>query len=264
MSAPACLYVGRTAHTRLRPYRRSFTYRIASLLIDIDRLEEASQLSRVFSINRFNLFSFHERDYGARDGSSLRGWAENAFARAGVALEGGRIRLLTFPRMFGYAFNPLSLWFGEGTDGRLRGVIYDVNNTFGDRHSYVALADGKDAERHEAEKVFYVSPFFPVRGWYTFRLTPPSDRFALSIRYAHDGEDRLTASQSGARREITTRSLLGLLGSQPMMTAKVIAGIHWEALHIWRRGAKFHDRPQPPAPLSVARRASQPDRCATV
>lgn len=250
---PACLYVGRTAHRRLAPFARGFVYRVASLLIDVDRLDEASRESALFSVDRFNLFAFHRRDHGARDGSSLRSWAQDAFARAGVRLDGGAVKLYCFPRVLGYVFNPLSVWFGYGPDGALRGVIYAVNNTFGDRHAYVAPARGDgDAERHDAEKIFFVSPFFPARGRYAFRLAPPEESFALSIRYSVDGADQLVATQTGRRRPLNAKTLAGLFFSMPAMTLKVIAGIHWEALFIWRRGARLHDRPEPPAALSVA------------
>lgn len=252
MNQAALLYPGATAHLRLQPFERSFRYRIASLLIDIERLDEAARASRLFSVNRFNLFSFHERDHGRRDGSSLREWAQEAFATAGVDLDGGAIRLLCFPRVLGYVFNPLSLWFGYGPDGALRGVIYAVRNTFDGAHAYVAAAQETDTHRHWAEKVFHVSPFFPSSGRYDFTLNPPGERFTLKIDYAIDGERQFIATQSGRARTLSSRSLLSLFFSMPLMTLKVIGAIHWEALLIWRRGAKYRSPPEEPAPVSLA------------
>lgn len=253
MTAAAALYVGRTTHARLTPFVKRFRYSVASLLIDIDRLEEADTACRLFSVDKPNVFSFHRRDHGERADQPLRPWAERALAQAGVALEGGPIWLLTLPRMLGYVFNPLSLWLGHGPAGELRGVVYEVNNTFGDAHAYVAPILGQDAPaRHCVEKTFHVSPFFPRRGRYDFRLSPPAKSFALSIRYSIDGEDALVASQTGERRPLADRELLKLLARSPLMTVKVIAAIHMEALGLWRRGARYHGRPAPAAPVSVA------------
>ncbi len=249
----AWLYVGRTMHARLKPFRHAFKYRIASLLVDVDRLDDAAKQSRWFSVDRFNLFSFHRRDHGDRSGGSLRAWAEAAWAKAGVALDGGPVRLLTFPRLLGYAFKPVSVWFGHGPDGDLRGVIYEVNNTFGDTHAYAAPAADEGALRQEAEKTFHVSPFFGVAGRYRFRLSPPDDAMALGIEYSVDGAPTFVATHTAKRRALTSGHLWRVFFTQPLLTWKIIAGIHWEALWLWRKGARYHARPKPPAPVSVAR-----------
>lgn len=252
MTAPAALYVGRTVHTRLKPFKRRFAYRLASLLADIDRLEETGRLSPLLSFERFNLFSVYRRDFGPRADAPLRPWAEARFAEAGVDLDGGAIKLFALPRVLGYVFNPLSIWFGYGPDGALRGVIYEVHNTFRDRHAYVARAVGAPTERHAAAKVFHVSPFFPDHGRYDFTLTPPGEGFALAIGYAVQGEDVFAATQTAARKPVTTARLAGLFLALPLMTLTVTAAIHWQALRIWMAGGRYHRRPEAPRAASLA------------
>ena len=250
---PACmLYVGSTRHRRVAPVEHAFRYRVFWLLLDVDRLDEAARASRWLSIDRFNLLGFHRRDHADGDGAPLRAWAERCFEEADVRLDGGAVRLLTFPRILGYAFKPLSIWFGYGPDGALRGVIYEVNNTFGDRHCYVAPASEVAAQEHAAEKVFHVSPFFEARGTYEFTLRPPGDAVSLGIRYSNGGKLVFAASQLGRARALTDANLLRAFFGQPLMTLKVIGGIHFEAFRLWRRGARYHPRPVPPALVSVA------------
>jgi DUF1365 family protein len=254
MSAAAELYIGRTVHERMAPFTHRFNYRIASLMIDLDRLGEAGALSRLFSVNRFNLYSFFERDHGARDGASLKAWAVERFAEAGIAVENARIRLLCAPRVLNYVFNPLSIYFAESTeDGRLKGVIYQVHNTFGDAHAYVAPCRGDAAERQSAEKVFHVSPFFDVAGRYEFTLRAPDDQFRLTIHKQREAGPDFLATMAMNREPLTTGALTRLALSQPLSTLKTISAIHFEALKLWIKGAKYHSRPEPPEQASVAR-----------
>lgn len=254
MTAPAELFVGRTVHERKAPFIHRFNYRIASLMVDLDQLGEASRLSRLFSVNRFNLYSFFERDHGARDGSSLKDWALARFDEAGIAAETARIRLLCAPRVMNYVFNPLSVYLAEDPgDGRLRGVIYQVHNTFGDAHAYVAACDGAPAERQSVDKAFHVSPFFDVAGRYEFTLRAALDTFRLTIlKQRTDGPDFL-ATMALKPKTLTTGALLSLFASQPFSTLKTISAIHLEALKLWIKGAKYHARPEPPATASIAK-----------
>jgi len=254
MSAAAELYIGRTVHERMAPFTHRFNYRIASLMIDLDRLSEAGELSRLFSVNRFNLYSFFERDHGGRDGASLKVWAVERFAEAGITVENARIRLLCAPRVLNYVFNPLSIYFAESAqDGRLKGVIYQVHNTFGDAHAYVAPCSGDAAERQSAEKVFHVSPFFDVAGRYEFTLRQPGDQFRLTIHKQRDAGPDFLATMALNREALTTGALVRLALSQPLSTLKTISAIHFEALKLWIKGAKYHSRPEPPDHASVAR-----------
>jgi len=247
--APACLYAAQVMHRRLvAPYYR-FIYRVFYLLLDIDRIDEAAGCSRLFSHNRFNLLSFHDADHGDGRPGGLRAWAEQVLAAQGIALDGGRIRLLALPRLFGFAFNPISLWYCEHADGRLRAVIAEVRNTFGERHSYLLASDGAPLayqQEHHKEKCFHVSPFLDVAGRYRFRLTEPAARLRIAIHETRDGRPLLDATLAGERRPLHSAGILRLAAAMPLMTLKVVAGIHWEALKIWLRGARFRKKPQPP------------------
>lgn len=240
------LYVGHVMHRRTGSVAHRFVYRVFALCIDLDELPLLARRLRGFSYNRFNLLSFHDRDHGARNGEPLRLWAEQKLRDAGIDGHPLRIRLLCFPRMLGYVFNPLSVWFCEDEKGETFAIIYEVFNTFGDSHSYVlpvtAPATG-DPISHACSKAFHVSPFLPVAGRYAFRLMPPGEKLSLAILYRSCSGDRLAAIQTGRRRNLTSRALLVAAATHPLMTLKVIAGIHWEALQLWRKSARFHRRP---------------------
>ncbi|MCR9128318.1 MAG: DUF1365 domain-containing protein [Alphaproteobacteria bacterium] len=254
MTAAAELYIGRTVHERRMPFSHRFSYRIASLMVDLDRLTEAAGQSRLFSINRLNLYSFFERDHGPRDGGSLKAWAHERFAEAGVAVDNARIRLLCAPRVLNYVFNPLSIYFAEDyDDGRLRGVIYQVHNTFGDDHAYVAPCEGGGAERQSVDKRFHVSPFFDIGGRYEFTLRQPDDQFRLTIFKQREAGPDFMATMAMKREALTTGALVRLAATQPLSTLKTISAIHFEALRLWIKGAKYHSRPAPPADATTAR-----------
>lgn len=258
MSAAASIYAGRTVHERFKPFTHRFSYRLAMMLIDLDRLGEAGAQSRLFSVGRFNLFGFREDDHGARDGSPLAAWARIRFAEAGIDAERARILLLCSPRVLGYVFNPISIYFAQAGD-RLLGVIYQVHNTFGDAHAYVVPAGPGPRQHQEADKVLHVSPFFDVAGRYEFVLRPPGERFHLVIRKAReDGADFL-ATMALERRPLTSATLLALFASQPFSTLKTIAAIHGEALRLWLKGARYHPRPAPPGQASRGRRVDAAD-----
>lgn len=245
----AALYRGRVFHGRFRPRRHHFRYRVFSLLLDIDRIGEVAAKSRLFSWNRFNLLSFHDRDHGPRDGRPLRPWIEGLLTAHGMGrLAGGRIRLLCFPRLWGFVFNPLSVYYVEDGAGRIAAVVHEVNNTFGETHTYVLparpAADGSVVQ--ETDKAFHVSPFIAMDMRYRFRLTDPGARLHLVID-DFDAEGRLlTASLSGRRRPFTDRQLLAAVAAHPLMTLKVVAAIHWQALRLWFKGASFHPKPEKP------------------
>lgn len=245
---------GRTVHARTKPFTHRFGYRIAYIGLDLDRLEEAAATSRWFSVGKFNLFSFHPGDHGARDGSDLRDWALKRFAEVGVELDGGSIRLVCQPRVLGYQFNPISVWLGYGPDGALRGALYEVHNTFGDAHTYGVRIRSDEDLHHRATKSFHVSPFFGVEGQYGFSLKPGDDRLGLSIVKSVSGETDFTASMTLIRQEATSSALWKLFLRQPFSTHKTIAAIHFEALKLWLKGARYHPRPTPPSrPLTSAR-----------
>jgi hypothetical protein len=243
---PASLYVGHTTHSRLRPRPHRFTYGVFQLLIDVDRINEAAAGLTCLNNGRFGVFSFAERDHGARDGSPLRLWVMQKLEEAGIPANAHTIRLLCFPRVLGFVFNPISIFFVHAADERLEAVIYEVNNTFGQTHAYVVPATGADTERQTADKRLYVSPFYRVEGGYRFRLTSPAETFRLVIAKQVDGEVDFTANLIAERRTLTDAALLGLFFGMPLMTLGVVAAIHWEALRLWIKGAPFGARPPGP------------------
>lgn len=247
------LWRGQTVHARYTPFEQRFIYRLFLIDIDIDRLDEAARASALFSVNAAGLFSFHTKDHGPRHAEGdLRGWALRQYEIAGVDLDGGTIRLVTFPRHLFYKFAPLSLWYGYGPEGDLRGIIYEVNNTFGETHAYVAAAsDGRS--RHESEKSFHVSPFFDVTGTYRFTLRAPTNKLDAIVESLKDGERIHLANIKARRLPASTRTLLKTAFTMPLSTLAVTLGIHWEALKLWIRGAGYRSRPAAPTtPTTLA------------
>ena len=209
------------------------------------------QRLRLFSLDRFNLFSLRAADHGPDDGSSLRAWAERLLADTGVDLEGGRIELLSFPRVLGYVFNPISVWYCYGPDDRLRAVLHEVRNTFGDKHTYVVPIH-PNRLRHGFDKQLHVSPFMDVDGTYEFTINAPGDRIAVGINQQDAEGPLFRAGLSLSRRSLTDRNLLRVFFTHPLVTLKAITAIHWEALKLWRKGARYRPRPLPAAqPVSV-------------
>lgn len=244
----AALYPTRISHRRFFPKAYRFVYRVFYLLVDVDHVDDTARRLRLFSHNRFNLLSLYDRDHGHRETGGLRRWAEGVLRTRGIELEGGRIRLLSLPRVFGYSFNPISMWYCEHADGSLRAVIAEVKNTFGETHSYLLASDGAAMpyqQVHEKEKDFHVSPLMDMEGRYRFEFNDPGERSRVVIREYRREELLLVATLAGERRPLTDVSILKQVLSMPLMALKVVAGIYWEALKIWLRGTKFHDKPPP-------------------
>jgi DUF1365 family protein len=246
------LYRSRVIHRRQgRPAYR-FSYSVFNLLMDIDRLDEADASRRWFSHNRANLVAVHDRDHGPKDGSPLRPWIDGILADAGVALGGGSVKLLCYPRVLGYVFNPLSVWFCYHADGSLRALLCEVRNTFGEWHGYLLHNDGAAMTwpvRDRRAKMFHVSPFLPVAGYYRFRFSRPAEQYAMTVSYYDQDDDerpRLVALQQGSARQASDRQLLGCALARPLMTIKVMVAIHWQALRIWLKGGRYHPKPEPP------------------
>jgi DUF1365 family protein len=248
VDAAAALYPGKVMHARLKPVGHRFNYRVMSLLIDLDRLDEADRLSPLFGVNRAALYGFHEKDHGARDGSSLRTFAQRRAAEHGIDLTGGRVRLMCYPRLLGYAFNPLSVYFCQGADDQLALIIYEVRNTFGEIHCYALPVRAGNLSaagvRQQHDKLFYVSPFIPMAMRYRFRVLPPGDRVRLRILETDPEGPLLAASFHGRRRALTTAALLRSFFALPLVTFKIVAAIHWEALRLWLKGARLVPRPK--------------------
>jgi uncharacterized protein len=259
----AALYFGEVMHARLKPMGHRFSYRVMSLLIDLDRLEDADRQSPLFGINRAALYSFKEADHGERDGSSLRAYTQRCAAERGIDLAGGRVLLLCYPRLLGYTFNPLSVYFCYRADGGLALLIYEVRNTFGDIHSY-ALAVKEDevsdaGVRQQHDKLFYVSPFIEMAMRYHFRVSPPAEDVKLRILETDREGPLLAATFHGRRRALSTAALLRSFFSLPLVTFKIVAAIHWEALRLWLKGARLVPRADT-APANAAFNTSLANR----
>lgn len=250
-SPPLRLWSGQTLHKRFFPFEREFRYQLVLIDVDIDRLEEAGRMSRLFAVNRQALFSFYEADHGGPERSgNLRSWAVDLFETAGVKLQTGMIRLVTFPRHFFYKFAPLSLWYGYDLNGTLKGIIYEVRNTFGERHCYVAAAHGERSV-HYADKNFHVSPFFDVSGQYRFTLREPGSSLDVVVENMKDGTRTHLANIKARILDATNSNFLKLALKNPMSTIGVTVGIHWQALLLWMRGAKYFSKPEKPKRMAT-------------
>ncbi|MGO3927376.1 DUF1365 domain-containing protein [Rhodopseudomonas pseudopalustris] len=252
--AAAALYFGDVMHARLKPVGHRFNYRVMSLLIDLDRLSEADRITPLFGVNRRAMYSFYEKDHGERDGAPLRAYVERCAMTQGVDLTGGRVLLLTYPRLLGFTFNPLSVYFCYGADGGLALVVYEVRNTFGDIHSYVLPVRPDEISaaglRQQQDKLFYVSPFIEMAMRYHFRVAPPGETVKVRILETDASGPLLAATFNGRRRPLSTASLVRSFVTLPLVTLKIMAAIHWEALRLWIKGARLVPRPPAPPPPS--------------
>lgn len=243
----SALYSGQVMHRRLDRLTYRFTYRVFSLFLDLDEVPALDRRLRFFSHNRFGLLSMYDRDHGPRDGSPLRPWVESLLRGRGIDLEGGSISLLCFPRVLGWVFNPLSVYYCRHRDGSLRAVICEVRNTFGGMHHYVLAPLGGDAMDWDGEyrvrKQFHVSPFIAPHAEYCFRFLEPGGRVRVYISEFSRGSPLLQASIAGKRIELTDTNIVGECARLPLLPLKVIVAIHWQALKLWLRGARFHRMP---------------------
>ncbi len=248
-------------HRRTRPRAHKLSYTVTSFLLDLDELPRLNREVTGFAYNRFSLFSFHDRDHGPGTGEPLRPWVEQHLARADINLDGGPIRLLCYPRTLGYVFNPISIYFcyrRTGDSDVLAAILYEVTNTFRERHGYlipVAPDAGGEIIRQACAKELYVSPFIEMEMVYNFQIRPPATEFAVGIQETDKDGILLYASFSGRRQALTSRASLRSFLRFPLLTIKVIGGIHWEALKLWMKGVPLVHHPQPPSePVSIVKR----------
>ena len=258
MQSESALYFGTVMHRRLGERAHRFVYRVVSVLLDLESLAATDRTHRLFGVNRWSIFAFYERDHGPRDGSALRPWIDARLAEAGCALDGGRVLVHCFPRILGYAFNPLTVWFCFHADGSLRAVLYEVSNTFGQHHCYlfpIAAADrtadvaASPILRHACDKGFYVSPFIPMDARYHFRVRPPTSELLIAIHETVAEKSLLVATHTATRAQLSDRMLISALVRHPLMMVKVIIGIHWEAFRLVLKGARFYRKPRAPDDL---------------
>jgi DUF1365 family protein len=242
-SLRSSLCEGWISHERRDPPRHAFRYRVFLTLLDLDELPQLDRSLRLFGHGRARPVSFRDRDHLAATGRGIRADLEDAVRNAGHALPGGRVELLTHCRIFGYVFNPVSVFYCYDRAGRLELAVAEVNNTYGDRHCYVLPVEG-DRFEWRAKKLMHVSPFFPPEaGTYRFELPPPGEGVALGIDLTRGGETALRARASLTRRPLTDGALARALLRHPLVTLKVIGAIHFEAYRLWRKRARFWARP---------------------
>lgn len=241
------LYHGAVTHARLRPITHRLRYDIFMMLLDLDALPALAQRLRWFSHDRFNLFAFYEADHGAGEAGGLRRWIDGQLRAAGLGGDGGAIRVLCMPRILGHAFNPISVFFCHRRDDTLAAILYEVNNTFGERHSYLMpVHQASGAIRQACDKRFYVSPFMPMDLKYRFRVSLPGARVSLAITASGPDGPMIATAFGGAHAEITDHALMRVFLRMPLLGAKVLGAIHWEAAQLWWRGLKLQKRPKPP------------------
>ncbi len=251
-------------HRRLRPRLHQLRYRVFSLLLDLDELDGLDRSLRLFSRNRFNLIAFHDRDHGDGSREPLRAQIEGHVRAAGLTDAVGAIELLAMPRVLGFVFNPISIYFCRRRDGALIAILYEVSNTFGERHTYVmpVAGDGSDV-RQNCAKRFHVSPFLPMALHYRFRVRAPGDDLLVAINVLDAHGPILVAVQTGTRRALNDATLARAMLTHPLMTWKVVAGILWEAARLWAKRVPVYRHVSPPAqtasygpcPQTIDRRA---------
>lgn len=247
-TAPALVFGG-VFHERHLPVKNRFNYAMFTVCLPLSRLEAAA--SSVLGIERLRLFSFYNRDHGARDGSPLLPWVRAILARHGLdEVCDGEVMLQTMPRLFGFVFNPVSFWYCLDREGRVRAVLAEVSNTFGERHNYlVAHEDRREIHSGDslrARKVFHVSPFYPVQGEYRFRFSPSASHLGVAIDYYDDGALQLATRLSGRLQPLNAASLLRAWLRCPLLTLGVVARINLQAIRLVARRIPFFRKPLPP------------------
>ena len=235
MNSGSAIYVGSVMHRRLVPKLHRFRYRGFWILFDLAELE---RLPSLLSHNRFNLFSLLDRDHGDGSAQPLRDQVAVQLCSAGISWTGGRIRLLCMPRSLGHCFNPISIYFCDHADGSPAAIVYQVHNTFGERHSYVLPARGQGRQFQACDKAFYVSPFMDMALRYEFAVNQPADSLAVAIRLRQHGATLLVAALAGERRVLSNAALLRLFLSIPAQTLTTVGAIHWQALRLWLKRLK--------------------------
>lgn len=253
MTGASALYVGPVTHRRFKPKTHALSYRVFMLLLDLDELPGLFSRLKLLRPGRFGLMSFRARDHGDKAHDDLKTYVSGRLTEAGVS-GGGPIRLLCMPRVLGYGFNPLSVYFCHDPAGQLTAILYEVRNTFGQRHSYLIATpeDGPNPVQQTAPKRFYVSPFMDMDLTYVFDVAPPGEDVRITIQVRDDKGPVLTAAFAGQRRELTDGALFHAWITHPLLTLKVMAGIHWEAVKIVAKGFRFRGKPPLPAqPVTI-------------
>jgi len=233
------IYTGTVIHKRFKPKIHSFNYKVFSLLIDLSELDLLDKNLKLFSYNKFNVISFYNKDHGQRNGSSLKNWVIDNLEKNHINTNGIQIKLLCYPRIFGYVFNPLSVFYVYDKNKDLISILYEVKNTFGEQHTYVFRSEkGQNLIQHICKKKFHVSPFIEMNCVYFFRLLKPGNKISVIIDQNDKEGKILYASQDGVKSELNNSTLIKAYLKHPLMTFKIILAIHYEAFKLWTKGIK--------------------------
>ena len=237
----SCIYNGEVNHIRFKPVKHSLNYKTFSLFIDLDEIEQLDKSISIFSHNKFNIFSFYNKDHGDRDGSCLRKWVISNLKKYKIEGNISKIKILCYPRIFGYVFNPLSIFYCYEND-KLKSIFYEVKNTFNEQHTYIfKIKDGEEIKQ-KCKKKFYVSPFMDMNTYYNFKLLNPNEKLSIFIKQTDNTGTVLTATQVGDKKEFSFKQLMINFFKYPLMTFKIIGSIHFEAFILWRKGAIYRGR----------------------
>ncbi len=233
------IYTGKVIHKRFKPKEHYFKYNVFSLLIDLNELEEINKYINFFSYNKFNIISFYDKDHGDRDGSSIKLWVKKNLRNIGIMTEDISIKLLCYPRIFGYVFNPLSTYFIYNKHSELISIFYEVKNTFGEQHTYIFKAQDEKTVQNKCKKKFYVSPFIEMDCEYHFKTLNPREQLSVVINQNDKDGKLLFASQDGISKDFNNRNLILSYLTHPLMTFKIIGAIHYEAFKLWAKRIKL-------------------------
>ena len=240
MIKDSSIYIGNVIHKRFKPKIHFFKYKVFSILLDISEIDILDKSLKIFSYNKFNIVSFYDADHGPRDGTSIKEWVIKNLNDNRINTENIKIKLLCYPRIFGYVFNPLSVFFIYNKNSKLISILYEVKNTFGEQHTYVfKTKENENYIKHTCKKKFHVSPFIEMDCTYFFKILKPSEKISVIIdQYDEEGK-LLYASQDGDRIEFNNKNLVLSYLRHPLMTFKIIVAIHFEAFKLWTKGIKF-------------------------
>ena len=237
----SCIYNGEVTHTRFKPVRHFLKYKTFSLLIDLDEINLLDKSIGIFSYNKFNIFSFYDKDHGDRDGGNLKNWVISNLKKFQIKENITNIKVLCYPRILGYVFNPLSIFYCYEKD-KLVAIFYEVKNTFNEQHTYIFKIKNNEEIIQKCRKKFYVSPFMDMETFYNFKLLNPNDKLSVFIKQTDADGTILTATQTGDKKEFSFKQLAINFLKYPLMTIKIISSIHYEALVLWKKGAIYRKR----------------------
>ena len=237
----SCIYNGIVTHQRFKPIKHTLNYKTFSLFLDLDEIEKLDKTVGIFSFNKFNVFSFYNNDHGARDGNSLKKWVLDNLKKFKIDQNITNIKLLCYPRVFGFVFNPLSIFYCY-ENNNLKAIFYEVKNTFNEQHTYIFKIKDKEKIEQKCKKKFYVSPFMDMNTFYNFKLIAPGEKLSVFIKQTDDVGTILTATQEGDRKKLNFKQLVINFFKYPLMTIKIIGSIHFEAFLLWKKGAIYRKR----------------------